>query len=439
MQFIYLILSIYLGRRNPLYYLIFPMALVSGPGAFIDSRTVLFGNDIFLIGKNIYKDVITLYLFLVVFHLRKYWTRNMITNTPIFSYSFYILFLIVFTFLFSGTNDEAINVMRLFIHMILGYYFITFIFSAANFKQFIQFFNTLFFATGILSICYVLNSAKIFPFFIQENLYQEIEMGGSSFFRDFSTIPYFSHLLFLLAFSLTLLKSKVFNSKALILVLATYPFVLLYTFTRSLLGITFIECILIVVLIAMKYPKRIFSFKTLGIAFILFFSIAIIQLSLKNELSFFTERISSAKSEGIEENNVAIRIAYHIKAYEILNSSNALLLGDGVNKKHESEMDEVGAWAADSSIPFLLIYTGFIGVFFYFYIHFNFLFKIYGQIEDHFNAISLTLFVTTISFILSSLFMGGIRWGDPFIFFPLVLVVTVGNLIKKENFLEISK
>jgi len=33
--------------------------------------------------------------------------------------------------------------------------------------------------------------------------------------------------------------------------------------------------------------------------------------------------------------------------------------------------------------------------------------------------------------------MGGYSWGDPFIFFPFVLVITIENLITKENILMV--
>ncbi len=41
MQFIYLILSIYLGKKNPLFFLLFPLALMQGTGAFITENTAI--------------------------------------------------------------------------------------------------------------------------------------------------------------------------------------------------------------------------------------------------------------------------------------------------------------------------------------------------------------------------------------------------------------
>jgi hypothetical protein len=132
--------------------LIFPIALVSGPGAFIDPRTVLFAADVFLIGKNMYKDVIIIYLLFVVFSLRKQWSANLLLKTPMLLYGLFIMVLIFLTFGASGTNYEAVYVMRLFIYTVLGYFLLILIFSTADTRQFISFINILFVATGILSI-----------------------------------------------------------------------------------------------------------------------------------------------------------------------------------------------------------------------------------------------------------------------------------------------
>jgi hypothetical protein len=413
--------------------LIFPITLVSGPGAFIDPRTVLFADDIFLIGKNIYKDVIIIYLFLVVFLLRKHWKTNLISKTPMIFYGLYIVILITITYIKSGASYEAIYVMRLFTHIVLGYFLLVLIFSTANYKQFISFFNSLFLVTGILSILYVINSAKIFPIYYQENLYLEVDTTKDSFYRDFSTIPYFSNFLFILALSLVLTQSKDFNSKALLFSLTTYPFVLLYTFTRSLLTVTLIECALIFSILAIKSPKLIFKSTIIMIVISLSIIIAIIQTKFQNELSYFTERVMNAKDEGSGDENVQIRFAYHMKAFEILTSNNSLFLGDGINKRHESEMEEVGAWDVDSTIPFFLIYSGIFGVVIYFYIGFHFLFRTISHLINQFNPISLALFTLIFSSLISSLMMGGTRWGDPLIFFPFVLVITIENLIIKKN------
>jgi hypothetical protein len=417
--------------------LIFPIALVSGPGAFIDPRTVLFAADVFLIGKNMYKDVIIIYLLFVVFSLRKQWSANLLLKTPMLLYGLFIMVLIFLTFGASGTNYEAVYVMRLFIYTVLGYFLLILIFSTADTRQFISFINILFVATGILSIFYVIYSANIFPIFYQGNLYEAIDMGQVSFYRDFSTMPYFSHLLFILAFSLTVFKSKDCNRLAVSFVLVTYPFVLLYTFTRSLLAATVIECAIIILTLVIKSPGRIFRTSTIIIAVACLSIFWIVQAKFKSQLSYFTQRVESAKNEGANDENVNIRLAYHLKAYEIVNENHCLLFGGGINKKYEPEMARIGAWIADSTIPFFLIYTGLIGVVFYYFIGFYFLFRTIFFIRNQFNPFSLALLALMLSSLFSSLLMGGYSWGDPFIFFPFVLVITIENLITKENILMV--
>jgi hypothetical protein len=397
----------------------------------------LFAADVFLIGKNMYKDVIIIYLLFVVFSLRKQWSANLLLKTPMLLYGLFIMVLIFLTFGASGTNYEAVYVMRLFIYTVLGYFLLILIFSTADTRQFISFINILFVATGILSIFYVINSANIFPIFYQGNLYEAIDMGQVSFYRDFSTMPYFSHLLFILAFSLTVFKSKDCNRLAVSFVLVTYPFVLLYTFTRSLLAATVIECAIIILTLVIKSPGRIFRTSTIIIAVACLSIFWIVQAKFKSQLSYFTQRVESAKNEGANDENVNIRLAYHLKAYEIVNENHCLLFGGGINKKYEPEMARIGAWIADSTIPFFLIYTGLIGVVFYYFIGFYFLFRTIFFIRNQFNPFSLALLALMLSSLFSSLLMGGYSWGDPFIFFPFVLVITIENLITKENILMV--
>ena len=323
--------------------------------------------------------------------------------------------------------------MRLFLYMVLGFFLLLTIFSSANSIQFIAFFNLLFWATGILSIFYVANSSKIFPIFYQENLYQEVDFAQSSFFRDFSTIPYFSHFLFILAFTITLLKTKIFNRKALLLVLCSYPFVLLYTFTRSLLATSIIECVIIITFIAYRNPRLIFNKSTIAFAMTGIILFSIVQSRFASELGYYSERIDEAKTEGVNEGNVLVRLGYHVKAYDIVSQNKSLLTGTGLNKQHETEMETVGAWTADSTLPFLLIYTGLLGIILYYYLSIHFLFRTWSQIRKYFDPLSLTLFAIILFSTLSSFIMGGNRWGDPFIFFPFVLVMATSNLIKREN------
>lgn len=438
MQFVYLILSLYFGRKNPLFYLIFPIALVSGPGVFVDPRTALGFDDFFLMGNNAYKDVIVVYLILINLIIGKKVNLKYILNTPVKFLSIYIIILIAFTLIQTGTSYDAINVIRLFVNMTIGFYLLALIFSTVNKRQFFTFFNVLIWITGICSVLYVLNSSKLLPIYYQEDLYKKIEFGNGDFYRDFKTIPYFGHFLFLLGVASLLLKDKSFNKYAIRFILITYPFVLLFSFTRSSLLIVFAEVLLIYFCVIFYTKKPILKTTVFSIVggLILFFGV--LQPRFENELNYFGSRLESVNKEGVSEGNVNIRIIYHAKAIDIIKRNNALLIGDGLNRKHQRVMNDLGAWEADSTIPFLLIYSGFFGVLIYYSINLLFLrraIKYIRNIGSH--PFILTLLVYVLFATISSFFMGGYRWGDPFIFYPLALILAYERFIlqdKKEIF-----
>lgn len=436
MQFLYLILSVYYGRKNSLFYLIFPIALVSGYGAFIDPRTVLFGVDIFTMSKNIYKDVIILYLAIVVFLLRHRVRIPYSKTKPFILMGVYIVLLIIYTWAKNGFEYEAINVIRLFLHMILGFFLLLAVFTTANLRRFVQFFNVLFIATGVLSILYVLNSSQILPLYFAETLYREVEFGNDTFFRDFNTIPYFSNLLFIVAFASLLMQSKLFNKKAVYFVLATYPFVLLFTFTRSLLFVTLLECIIVFAFVLLRNPRKIFSKSSILIFISAIIVFLLIQLMFTSEFNYFDSRVEGARKEGKDDENFAIRIAYHLEAFNILAEENTILVGDGISKKHESRMGQVGAWTADSTIPFWLVLTGVLGVVLYYYISFRYLYMAYSHALKNPNPLLLAIIAITTFTTFSSFIMGGFRWGDPFLFFNYALIVYICN--SKTSFLVVE-
>lgn len=398
---------------------------------FIDERTVLFGKDIFTQSKNIYKDVIMLYLGAVTLYLKPQIRINIRETKPMMVMGIYLLILSVYTWAKDGWNYEAINVIRLFIYMILGFYFLYAILSTARFRQFINFFNTLFYATGVLSILYVLNSSKILPLYNTAGLYREIQQGNETFFRDFNTIPYFGSLLFIVGFSVTLMQSGIFNKRAVYLVLITYPFVLLFSFTRTLLLLTIIQLSIVVFVIALKRPQKVFSSSLLYLMLGGLASFFIIQATFQNQVSYFSERLNNAQNEGLKDENLAIRVAYHVTAVGILTRSGNFLLGDGLNKANDDRMNAVGAWAADSTIPFWLLYTGIVGVLLFYYLSFYFVHYAYKQFSRKKNPISLSLFTLITFATFSSLIMGGYRWGDPFIFFNFALLVYLNIYIYK--------
>jgi len=366
MQFLYLLLSIYFGRKNSLFFLIFPLALIQGPGAFIDTRTTLIASEFFLLGRNILMDITIFYLILVVIYLRPRANFRLLWETPMKFYLVYILFLIVMTLITYGTKYEAIAVIRLWFYMPLGYFLLVLIFSSASSKAFVQFINIFFIVNAIQSVLYVLNSSTLLPLFDQSFLYLEVESGSATFYRDFNTIPIFSGLLFIYGLTSILLDEHIFNRKAVYSTLATYPFVILFTFTRSVLLSISIQLIIILVILIRYRPTTLL--KPYVVALIV--GGAIVFVSLKstfiNEFDFFNQRMAGVIEEGKDESNVDIRIQYHLKAWDIMEYENSLIFGDGLNKRLNSKMDDLGALVADSTIPYLLISTGILVFIFFF-------------------------------------------------------------------------
>jgi len=433
MQFIYLFLSIYFGRKNPLFFLIFPLALIQGPGAFIDTRTVMVAPEFFLVGKNILKDITIFYLIFVVFYLRKRADFSLLKKTPMILYFVYIVFLILMTLATSGTNYEAIAIIRLWLYMVLGYFLLILLFSSVSIDLFFQFINVLFFINGIQSVFYILNSSGILPVFDQSFIYSEIESGSGTFLRDFNTIPNFSSFLFMLGIVSLLLEDKRITRKVMYFTLFTYPIVLLFTFTRSLLITTVIQLFLTLLVLIRYRPTVIFKSYVFVLIICGLFLFIFIKSSFINEFNYFNERFSGVVEEGAKEGNVDIRIQYHEKAWQLLANNNSLLLGDGLNKRLNNNMGNIGAWAADSTIPFLLLYTGLIGTLLFFGNMIYFLLLTMRSDFYSLNPLAITLFTAFSASIISFFLMGGNAWGSPLVFFDFVLIVYLRSIYYSES------
>lgn len=384
-------------------------------------------------------DITMIYLLLVVISLRPRVDFTILRKGPMKLYMGYIIFIVFLTIVTYGTDFEAIAVIRLWIYMVLGYFVLLLIFSAVCKKDFIQFFNVLFWANAIQSVFYVLNSSRILPLFDQSLIYLEVESGSGSFLRDFNTIPIFSGLLFTYGLASTLLNEKHFQRKAVYASLATYPFVLLFTFTRSILFSAGIGLVIVLVILV-RYRSSIL-FKPYVLVLIL--GGAFVFLSLKsyfaNEFDYFNERIEGAMAEGKNESNVDVRIQYHYKAWEIMSKKNSLIFGNGFNKRLNSRMDDIGAWAADSSIPFLLINSGIVGVIMFLGLQLYFLVLSIRNLLYELTSLAIALFASLATSIISFFIMGGVSWGSPLLFFNFVLVMYLYSNYQKEMELTLNQ
>ena len=270
--------------------------------------------------------------------------------------------------------------------------------------------------------------------FDESLLYREIETatGMDSFIRDFSTIPMFSEILFIYGFISLVLDEEIYNKKAIYLSLATYPFVMLFTFTRSILFSVGLQVIIVFLILIRLKPSKIIRPYLIAFFIGAMLLIGFTKSNFSNEYKYFTERVEGAFSERQEEENVNIRIQYHEKALEILTKNNTIWFGNGLNKKIESEMGDIGAWSADSTIPFLLIYSGIIGVIIFYSMQFYFLFRCMSNSFNGINSLSITLFSILIVDLFTSLIMGGNSWGNPLIYLKFSLITYIDYLSRKK-------
>lgn len=432
MQFIYLILSIYFGRKNPLFYLIFPLALIQGPGAFIDSRTVLILPEYFLLQKNISKDIIVIYLFLIVIFNNHKIDFRLLTKGPMKWYFGWIFLLSCYTLLVYGSSFESIAVIRLFLYMPVGYFLLVLIFSIVNFKEFKSFLRVLAVANIICSVLYVINSSKMLPIFDINLQYLNVDVYKSEFLRDFQTIPIFSNFLFVYAFTSLLTQKSIFDKKIIYLTTLSYPFVLLYTFTRSLIGATLIEMSVVLIILLLFKSKQVFNSKFVLLTIFGILIFFIIKSVLTNEFKYFESRIESASDYGKDDENVEVRLLYHQEVYKILIEDANIFMGVGFNKRYERQMNNVGAWAADSTIPFLLLFTGLIGTFLFFYLHWYYIALILMSYFLKFNTLAITLFALTLTTSILALFIGGYSLGNPIIFMNFIFTLYLITENKKQ-------
>lgn len=415
----YFILSIIMGRKNPLMYLIFPIALMAGPGMFVDSRTA--GSLSFLIQGNVSKDIASLYLLLIATYCAHKYRVKFLFPSPMLYYFYYILFVVLITIVNYSFAYDGFNEMRLWLEMMIGFFSLRAIFLSANTKQWTKFFSFLQLLTCILSVCYVINSSGTFKIFDETLLYQDdLSYGNAELIRDFRTIPLFSSFFFLLSLSCLLSKSHFLNKRLVYFSLLSYPFVLLFTYTRSMLFTTIAEAGVIMLFLGMKNGVKSIG-KYVWILILGVAAILVMQTYFGDSLGYFTERLSGLQGPGgaTEDQNVDVRMLDHLGAFNIVNQNNGFLFGVGMNRQFFNQMDMIGAWAADTSVPYLLLTTGWIGVLFYYITGFMYGIKSAMAFKHNGQELFLVLAVILVFDYASKIFMGGTSWGNPLVFIYL--------------------
>lgn len=408
---IYIILSLYFGRKNPLFYLIIIYALQQGPGAFIDQSISLGGKHLLSSQDNFFKDVMFILTSLIAIYFIKIKLPSLehFGGKMILVYLFYFVFLLAYSFATYYDSNEVFLTGRQLFFLPLSYFLWLAIFSATTREQYEEFLRFLMYVTPISAALYILNSSGTFSIFSKENVYQEIEGDSGSFIRDFATIPNQLNPVLILSV-LSLITPIIKIPKWLVYVnLVVLPIAILFTFTRSRLVTCIIQLLILIALYSYfnrtNIMRRIASFVFILVV-ISIPTYFIAQKFYPAAIEYFSTRLLSAAEEKAADENVSIRAEYFNKAMEITNET-SLMIGAGFNRKYYHDLEAVGAWIADSTLPFLMYHTGWLGIILLYLILLFFIidsFYFFKQKNDWLVAYLASGFVSLFMF---SLLMGG--------------------------------
>jgi len=396
-----------MGKKNPMYYLILPYALQQGEAAFINQYITIAGKSILSPYATIFIDVLfflTAGMAIVLIKAR-FKKIPWIGSTLIIVFFFYVLFLWLSSFLNYIDVSEVFLTGRQFMYISLSYLLWIGIFQSVTRADYEQFIKLLFYVTPISTILYILNSARIVQFFDPSLIYLEVDFGNESFLRDFRTIPLFLIPILVIAVQSMVTQTINIPRKLVIFNIMILPVGILFTFTRSMLFAVVLQLAFVFILYGYKLSAKLVG-NVIMFAVVLSLTFLVIQRIFPNQASYFSERLVSTKEQGRDEQNVNIRLEYLNQASIVVNQNSAFT-GAGMNRKYYPRMNAIGAWIADSTIPYFLVHTGWIGVLWIFLIvlvffldSFFLFLKTRDWLVGYLCAFFLNLFVT-------SLIMGG--------------------------------
>ncbi len=351
-----------MGKKNPVYYLILPLALQQGEAAFIDQYIVIAGKNLLSPYQTIFIDVLFFLMLAIAIWLMKarYKKVPWIGTTIIAVFLGYIIFLWLRSFLNYPNNAEVFLTGRKFMYISLSYFLWVAIFESLTREDYERFIRLMFYVTPVSTIIYILNSSKIVPLFDESLIFSEVDFGTESFLRDFRTIPLWLIPIIVLSILSLITPTIKIPRKLVIANIILLPVGLLFTFTRSYLIVVVIEVGVLLLLYGYKFSGKLVMNLILLVGF-MSLTLVVIQKVFPSQTNYFSERLLSAKTEGKSEYNVNIRMEYLSEATKIVNATNPWL-GEGMDRKYYQQMDSIGAWAADSTIPLFLLHTGWIGV-----------------------------------------------------------------------------
>lgn len=435
---LYLAASLYFGRRNPLFYLLLPYALQQGQTAFIDQSIQIGGMYPFSVSGTVFIDVLlVIVVLLTIFLIRaRIPSVRFVGSQLIIIFASYIALLTGYSLLLHADPREVLLTARNFFYVPLSFFLWTSIFHAVTRSQYEQFLRFFIYITPILAVLYILNSSGLVPLFDPMIMYQEVEGASGTFYRDFSTIPTQLVPVFVISVLSFVVPTMRLPRWLLVANCIILPVAILFTFTRSVLVVA--SATLLVSLFIITVFSRVSVVRTVGMSLVilaLFFVPAFLvsKAVFPDAVAYFGERLNSLAQEGTQEGNVDIRREYLQKAIEIT-QVNHELTGIGMNRSQYEKLDEVGAWAADSTLPYLLYHTGWIGICLFYGIMLFFVLDSllwYRRTNDWLVAfLSASMFTTTIA----SLIMGGGHMtGSVWTFASLALYTTIRmNLWKKD-------
>ncbi|MEO5998466.1 MAG: hypothetical protein ABIN89_17040 [Chitinophagaceae bacterium] len=351
-----------MGRKNPIFYLILPLALQQGEAAFINQYIAIGGKYLLSPYVTIFIDVLFFLMIGIAVVLMKVRYKKVpwIGTTVIAFFLAYVFFLWLRSFLDYTNVSEVFLTGRQFMYISLSYFLWVAIFESVTREQYEALIKLMFYVTPISTVIYILNSSRIFNFYDASLIYLEVDYGTESFLRDFKTIPLWLIPILVLSIQSLLTTTIKIPRNLIIANILVLPMGILFTFTRSFLFIVMIQVAFLMVMYGSKLSGKIFRNLILFAGFISL-SLVVVQKVFPSQANYFSERLLSAKKEGKSEQNVDIRIEYVKEASKIVNKTNPFL-GAGMNRKYYMKMNAIGAWIADSTTPVFLMHTGWIGV-----------------------------------------------------------------------------
>lgn len=390
-----------------MFYLILPFALQQGEAAFIDQGISIGGKNFLSPYATVFKDVLFFIMVGIAIFLIKARLRPItwLGSVLIHFFLIYVLMLWIMSFLNYPNMNEVFLTGRQIVYISLSYYLWIAIFQAVTREQYEAFLRLIFYVTPVSTILYILNSSGKVHLFDATLIYESVDFGSSSFLRDFRTIPIWLIPILVLSILSLITDTIKIRRSVVLLNIMILPIGLLFTFTRSLLLIVFMQSVFLFFLFSFNINFKLIRNIAL---FLIFLSLSFFTISVlyPGPMGYFTQRLTAAKTEGKSEQNVDVRVQYYTEVNKIINSVNPFI-GAGVDRKHYQQMDAVGAWIADSTIPYFLMHTGWIGVLLLFGIVFFFFldsFFLFLKTKDWLTAYLSGYFLTMF---LSSLIMGG--------------------------------